>query len=82
MKVEYFSAECKICQRTYNIIQHHFPELDIEKHNAADCIDGKCCELAEQYNVRAVPSLVVDGNVIQIGMPSDSDIERIAKILN
>ena len=82
MKVEYFSAECRLCQRTYGIIQHHFPNIEIEKHNAAECVDGSCCELAESYNVRAVPSLVVDGKVIQIGMPTEDDITRLAKIFS
>ncbi len=80
--MEYFSAECRQCKRTYNIIQHNFPGVEIIKHNSDECVDGSCCELAEKYNVSAVPSLVVDGSVVQVGLPSESDIYRLAKLLS
>ena len=37
--------------------------VEIDVHRASECKDGSCCVLAEQYGVRAVPSLVVDGKV-------------------
>jgi len=36
MKIELFSAECKLCERTFNILNHHFPEVKIEVHKASE----------------------------------------------
>ena len=63
MKVEFFSAECRLSERTIDIVKENFPNLEIDVHRASECKDGSCCALAEQYGVRAVPSLVVDREV-------------------
>lgn len=36
------------------------------------------CQLAASYGVRAVPSLVVDGNVVLVGRPSSSELESLS----
>ena len=81
MKVEFFSAECRLCERTLNILKHNFSGLEIEVHRASECKDGSCCALAEQYGVRAVPSLVMDGKVTLVGLPDEHDIRSLATIL-
>ncbi len=80
MKVEFFSAECKLCQRTFDIVKESFPNLKIDVHRASECKDGSCCALAEQYGVRAVPSLVVDGEVALVGLPDEHDIEFLSTL--
>ncbi len=81
MKIEFFSAECRLCQRTLGILEENFPGLEISVHRASECRDGSCCALAEQYGVRAVPSLVVDGKVVLVGLPDEHDIKRLSTIL-
>ncbi|MFQ6000632.1 MAG: thioredoxin family protein [Anaerolineae bacterium] len=81
MKVEFFSAECKLCERTLNILKYNFPALEIDVHKASECRDGGCCALAGQYGVQAVPSLVVDGKVALVGLPDGQDIKSLATIL-
>ncbi|MFQ5813259.1 MAG: thioredoxin family protein [Anaerolineae bacterium] len=81
VKVEVFDAGCKLCERTINILKYNFPALEIEVHRASECKDGSCCALAEQYGVRAVPSLVVDGKVTLVGLPDEHDIKSLAAIL-
>ncbi len=82
MKVEFFSAECKLCQRTLVMLEHYFPHVQFIVHKASECKDGSCCRLSEQYGVKAVPSLVVDGKVVQVGLPDDTDLERLKRILS
>lgn len=77
MKIELFSADCKLCERTEVMLKHHFPKTDWIVHRAAECRDGRCCALAEQYGVRAVPSLVVDGQVVLVGLPSSEDLAQL-----
>jgi len=81
MKVEFFSAECRLCQRTLDTLDHAFPDIEIDIHRASECTDGSCCALAAQYGVRAIPSLVVDGKVVLVGLPDEEDIKRLATIL-
>ncbi len=81
MKVEFFSAECRLCARTLDILKENFPNLDIDVHRASECKDGSCCALAEQYGVRAVPSLVVNGKVALTGLPGKRDIELLSAVL-
>lgn len=80
MKVEFFSAECRLCERTLDIVKENFPNLKINIHRASECKDGSCCALAEQYGVRAVPSLVVDGEVALVGLPDEHDIELLSTL--
>lgn len=80
MKVEFFSAECRLCQRTLDIVKENFPSLEIDVHRASECQDGSCCVLAEQYGVRAVPSLVVNGKVVLAGFPDEHDIELLSTL--
>ena len=81
MKTEFFSAECRLCERTLNILRDTFPDIEIDIHRASECTDGSCCTLAAQYGVRAVPSLVVDGKVVLVGLPEEHDIKRLSTIL-
>ncbi len=78
MKVEFFSAECRLCERTLGILKENFPNLEIDVHRASQCKDGSCCSLAEQYGIRAVPSLVVNGQVALVGIPNKHDIKLLS----
>ncbi len=82
MKVEFFSAECRLCKGALIRLEREFPDVEIEVHKASECVDGSCCVLASEYGVRAVPSLVVDGKVVLVGLPNDRDIESLSTILN
>ncbi len=63
MKVEFFSAGCRLSERTLEVLRDRFPESDMKIHLASECVDGSCCRLAEKYGIRAVPSLVVNENL-------------------
>jgi protein-disulfide isomerase len=81
MKVEFFSAECKLCNSTLDLLYMALPNLPIVVHRQSECVDGSCCQLAASYGVRAVPSLVVDGKVVLVGRPSSSELESLASTL-
>lgn len=80
MKIEFFSAECKLCQSTLDLLYRRFPNLPIIVHRQTECVDGSCCQLAAAYGVRAVPSLVVDGRIVLVGQPGPADLESLAGI--
>ena len=81
MIIEFFSAECRLCDRTLGLLKQTFSSLQIIIHRQSECVDGSCCALAEKYGVRAVPSLVIDGKVVLVGLPSEQEIKDLAKIL-
>jgi hypothetical protein len=80
MKIELFIADCKLCDRTLDILKENFPNLEIDIHRSSECTDGSCCSLAEQYGVGAVPSLVVDGEVALVGLPDEHDIRLLSAL--
>lgn len=82
MNVEFFSADCRLCQRTLTLLHSRFPHLSIQVHRASECRDGSCCRLAEQYGVRAVPSLVVNGQVVLQGLPDEQTLRELAQRLS
>ncbi len=82
MKVELFRADCRLCDRTERIVRHILPPgVEFEVHRAEECRDGSCCRLAERYGVRAVPTLVVDGRIVQVGLPDEAAVNRLEAML-
>lgn len=81
MKVEFFSAECRLCERTLGILKGSFPSLEGNAHRAAESKDGSCCALAERYGLQAIPSLVVNGKVTLVCLPDKHDIKLLSALL-
>lgn len=36
LTVEFFSAECKLCNRALSVLQSHFPAIEIQVHKQSD----------------------------------------------
>ncbi len=80
MKVELFRADCKLCDRTEVMIRAILPPgVDLEVHRAQECRDGTCCRLADHYGVRAVPTLVVEGEILQVGLPDPERLDDLQR---
>ena len=81
MRVELFLSDCKLCERMENLMRSLFPHLEIEIHRASECVDGSCCIRAAEVGVRAVPALAVEGRVVQVGLPTEEELERLKQLL-
>jgi len=77
MKAELFVAGCRLCNEAEYQYTQRFPELEIEIHRADECTDGSCCRQATQYSLTAVPALVIKGNVVQVGNPTEEELQQI-----
>lgn len=77
VKVEFFSAGCRLCEQSLSLLCEHLPGVDIEVHRASECVDGSCCALAARYGIRAVPSLVVDGRIVLVGVPDEHTLKTL-----
>ena len=81
LKVEVFTAECCLCERTLYLLREHFPGLPLEVHRASECVDGSCCLLAEHYGIKAVPAIVVNGQLVVTGVPEARDLDRLENLI-
>lgn len=76
-KIELFRANCKLCDYTENEIKKAVcDKCEIVVYRPEDCIDGSCCIKAESYGVRAVPSIIIDGNLVITGKASSKEIKK------
>lgn len=80
-KVELFTAECRLCEKMLNALTRNFPKVKITVHRASECKDGSCCSLAERYEIKAIPSLVIDGKVALVGLPNEEQLKSLAIML-
>lgn len=74
-KIEVFTADCPLCKETLRLIkQEACPECEIIEQR---CSGKECCEPAKGYGIKAVPTIVVDGEVRFIGKPSLVEVKSL-----
>lgn len=74
-KIEIFTADCPLCKDTLRLIrQEACPECEVIEQR---CSGDECCEPAKGYNIRAVPTLVVDGRIKFVGKPSLEELKSL-----
>jgi len=77
MQVEFFSADCRLCETALERWSQIFPISTMEIRRASECVDGSCCRRAAQVGVQAVPALAINGRVVFTGVPQPEDLERV-----
>ncbi|MCF6238560.1 MAG: thioredoxin family protein [Candidatus Marinimicrobia bacterium] len=80
MQVELFVAGCRLCNEAQLKYSRRFSQWEIEIHRADECTDGSCCQKAAQYGLTAVPALVIDGKLVQVGNPTEQDLLRLERM--
>lgn len=80
-KIEFFRANCRLCDYTENEIKKAVHDEEVVVYRPEDCIDGNCCIKAENYGVKAVPSIVIDGKLAVTGKSSSEEIKKILERL-
>ena len=77
--VEVFVANCPLCEETLKIVREAIcPECSIKVYNLYEkCEDLTCVKKAEEYGVRAVPTIVVDGQTKIEGKPTLELMKRV-----
>lgn len=62
-KIEVFTAGCSLCNETVTLVKEAVISCGcevIERH----CEGTECCDEAKSYGVRAMPTVVVDGQIV------------------
>ena len=74
-KIEVFTAGCPLCSDTLKAVKEASKECgcEITEHR---CEGSECCEPAKSYDIKAVPSIVIDGKVAHVGKLSAEEFKR------
>ncbi len=80
-KIELFRANCKLCDYAEEELKEVVcGKCEIIIYKPEDCVDGSCCVKAENYGVKAVPSIVIDGKLALTGKSNSQKIKDILKL--
>lgn len=70
-QIEIFVGNCPLCEETVQLVQELASSTDkVLVYNLQEGL-----EKAQQYGVKAVPSVAVDGMLVLTGKPSRSQLE-------
>ncbi len=76
-KIELFRANCKLCDYTENELRKAVcSECEVIVYKPESCIDGSCCVKAENYGIKAVPTIVIDGKLSMTGKINADEIKK------
>ena len=74
-KIEVFTADCPLCRETLELIKKEAcRECEIIERR---CSGDECCELAKDYGIKAVPTVVVDGKIAIVGKPTLEEVKGL-----
>ncbi|MFX0060501.1 MAG: thioredoxin family protein [Candidatus Heimdallarchaeota archaeon] len=77
-KFEIFSGGCVLCRNAIEILRNNICEdCEIIEYDLKSPIQGDIQEKIEKYDIKAVPSIVVDEQQKIIGIPKPEDIKKI-----
>jgi len=77
--IEIFTAGCHICRETLEIVEKaRCDECILTEHDMTEkCDTGICLEKAEEYGIKAIPTIVVDGRVAIVGKPTEGRVREV-----
>lgn len=78
-KIEIFTAGCPLCLETVAAVKKAVASCgcDVVEHNISSQISSE----AQRYGVKAVPTIVIDGQIAFERKPSDQEIADLTLIL-
>jgi alkyl hydroperoxide reductase subunit AhpF len=76
--IEVFSAGCPLCRETIKNVKQAVEEKGcgcevVERK----CEGDTCCEPAQKQNIKAVPTIVRDGEILHVGKASVEEIKEM-----
>ncbi len=61
--IEIFTAGCPLCEETMTLVKKAVSACGCEVVERR-CSGTECCEPARRYGIRAMPTVVVDGEIV------------------
>ena len=74
-KIEVFTAGCPLCRQTFELIkQEACSDCEvIERRYSEEELD----KAAQAYEIKAVPTVVVDGKIAIVGKPTLEEVKKL-----
>lgn len=74
-KIEVFTADCSLCKETLELIKKvACTECEVIERR---CSGEECCGPANDYGIKAVPTVVVDGKITIVGKPTLEEVKKL-----
>lgn len=74
-RIEVFTADCPLCKDTLEIIKKEAcRECEVIEQR---CSGSECCQPAKNYDIKAVPTVVMDGKVTFVGKPTLEQVKQL-----
>lgn len=74
-KIEVFTAGCPLCKDTLSAVKEATKECGCEVIERR-CEGTECCDPAKGYDIKAVPTIVVDGKIVHTGKISAEEFNQ------
>ncbi len=74
-KIEVFTAGCPLCLDAMKAVKESTKECGCEVIERR-CEGTECCEPANNYGIKAVPTIVVDGKIVHVGKLSAEEFKQ------
>lgn len=72
-QIEIFTAGCSLCDETISMVQAMLcPSCEVSIYNLQENL-----EKAQQYGVRAVPAIAINGTLVLTGKPDRAQLQAI-----
>ena len=75
--IEVFTAGCPVCEETVSLVKQAVSDCGCEVVERR-CSGTECCEPAKRYGIRAMPTVVVDGEVVFEGRLNAAQAKLLA----
>lgn len=81
-KVEVFTAGCLVCEDTVKMVKELACEsCEVTVYNLnKSCDSGNCLEKVNQYGIKKVPTVVVDGKIADCCVASGPTLEGLKTV--
>ena len=77
-KIEVFTARCPLCNETLELVKQSVSNCGCEVIERR-CSGEECCDPDKDYGIRAVPTVVVDGQIMFGGRISAAQAALMAR---
>jgi len=77
-RIEVFTAGCPLCTETLDLVKKAVAGCGCEVVEQR-CTENECCDAAKRYGVRAMPSVVVGGNIVFEGRLTQTQAELLRR---
>jgi predicted DsbA family dithiol-disulfide isomerase len=76
-KIEIFTAGCSLCRETVTAVKQAVVscDCDVVEHNISTQISRE----AQRYGVKAVPTIVIEGQIAFQGKPTDQQMASLTQ---